>query len=120
MTFQNDDEEVHLPTALWVEAECAKLNVRGQGYYITQRGNHYSGVILVKVFNRLEHTCTAYIQQRDLDNKLGWDSVLGEGAFGESDIDQYIRSACEMDPDLWVIEVEDRQGRHFLGDQIVA
>ena len=106
MAFQDDEEDVRLPTALWVEAECAKLNARGQGYYITQRGNHYSGVILVKVFNRLDLTCIAYIQQRDLDNKLGWDAALGEGAFSESEVDQYIHSACSIDPDLWVVEVE--------------
>ena len=27
---------------------------------------------------------------------------------------------AEFDNDLWVVEVEDREGRHFLGDDLIA
>ena len=42
-----------------------------------------------------------------------WDA-LAEGA--EMDVDASIRRQREFDPDLWVIEVEDRQGRHLLDE----
>jgi hypothetical protein len=38
--------------------------------------------------------------------------VLAEGK--ERDVDATIARQRDFDPDLWVIEVEDREGRHLL------
>ena len=35
----------------------------------------------------------------------------------EADVDTAITKQRSFDPDLWVIEVEDRQGRHLLGEE---
>ncbi|MEC9311850.1 MAG: DUF1491 family protein, partial [Pseudomonadota bacterium] len=40
--------------------------------------------------------------------------LLAEGP--EADVDASVRRQGEFDPDLWVIEVEDRQGRHLLDE----
>jgi hypothetical protein len=33
-------------------------------------------------------------------------------------VDDYVRRAKARDSDLWVIEIEDRQGRHFLTEDV--
>ena len=38
----------------------------------------------------------------------------------ESEADSWLMRQREFDADMWVIEVEDRQGRHFLDDFIRA
>jgi hypothetical protein len=46
-----------------------------------------------------------------MDGTRPWD-VLAQGA--ERDVDTAIGNQRRFDPDLWVIEVEDRRGRHLL------
>lgn len=96
-----------LPTALLVEATLKPLNDNGIFYYITNKGNHASGVILLKL-NGLDKGCKLLIQERDWDGNLGWANVLDEEVLEEQKADDYIRRAIDRDPDLWVIEIEDQ------------
>lgn len=95
-----------LPTGLWVDATLRPLNDRGIFYYITNRGNEYSGVILLKL-NGLQGQCVLLIQQRDFEGNLGWIHATGEEQLEEKTADAYIERALSRDPDLWVIEIED-------------
>lgn len=117
--FISSSPDPALPTGLWVEAECAKLNANGQGYYIAHRGNYASGVVMVKVYDRLQRQCMLYIQQRDLDGVLGWARVLGTEPLAEGEVDRYIQRALSTDPDLWVIDIEaDTPDNPFEGQII--
>lgn len=101
------DEEPRLPVHLWIDAQLRPLNDRGVFYTIPQRGERNSGVILLKL-NGLEGLCRLLIQQRDLEGKMGWMDALGKERVDESEADAYIARAAARDPDLWVIEIEDR------------
>ena len=101
-----DDDR--LPTHLFVDAHLKRLDQQAKFYYILQRGDRNSGIILLKL-NGLENGCKLLIQQRDLDGILGWDNALANDMPPESEIDAYIERSKNRDPDLWVIEVEDRE-----------
>ena len=36
----------------------------------------------------------------------------------EPDLDRYIERAIRIDPDIWVVEIDDREGRHFLTEPV--
>ncbi|HXY90489.1 MAG TPA: DUF1491 family protein, partial [Xanthobacteraceae bacterium] len=41
-------------------------------------------------------------------------SCLKGGFVGDGDVESRIAREIEFDPDLWLVEVEDRKGRDFL------
>jgi hypothetical protein len=81
--------------------------------FVVQRGDSTAGAVLVKL-NTLDGKARCY--QRSFDLMTGerkW-MVLVEG--DEAEVDASIVKQRGFDPDLWVIEVEDRQGRHLLDE----
>lgn len=100
------EEQGRLPVHLLIDAALMPLNGRGIFYYIKQRGEKNSGMILLKL-NGLKGVCKLMQQQRNFDGDLEWMNVLREDDVAEADADAYINRAMSRDPDLWVIEVED-------------
>lgn len=112
------EEEGRLPVHLWIDAQLRLLNDRGIFYTIPQRGERNSGVILLKL-DGLEGACRLLIQQRDLDGKMGWMDALSMERVEVAEADAYIARAVSLDPDLWVIEIEDRNmDNPFEGEMI--
>lgn len=95
-----------LPTAVWVEAVLANVTAQGLYYYIPNRGDQSTGLILLKL-NALSGSCRLLTQQRNFDGDLVWVNALPDEAPNEQDADAYIERAIKYDPDLWVIEIED-------------
>ena len=72
------------------------------------------GAVLVKL-NTLDGYAVLYQRSFDLmSDKRVW-AELASGA--ETDVDAAIFRQRGFDPDLWVIEVEDRAGRHLLHEE---
>ncbi|HEU4839254.1 MAG TPA: DUF1491 family protein [Micavibrio sp.] len=100
-------EETRIPTHLWVEAEVRRLSGEGFGVYVAARGDKTGGMVLQKISD-MSGNCRLRGQQRDLLGKLVWIDILHDEIVPESEADAYIRRAVERDPDLWVVEIEDR------------
>lgn len=108
-----DQTEQRIPTHLWLEAEIRRLSADGCGVYVVNRGDKAGGVVLQKISD-LSGQCKLLIQQRDLLGKLVWINALQEDVVEEKEADAYARRAIERDPDLWVVEIEDRTLRAAL------
>ncbi len=81
------------------------------------RGDATAGAVLVKC-NTLDGRAVALRRRTDL---LRGNRVWMELASGpEADVDAAIARQRGFDPDLWVIEVEDRAGRHLLDEDGLA
>jgi len=108
---------VHRLTAeFWIQAYLRRLSLANIPAFITSKGDATAGAILVKQ-TRLDGTAKAFQRSYDLDGNRIW-VVLAEGA--EQDVDVALTKQCSFDPDLWIVEVEDRDGRHLLDEDGLA
>lgn len=97
-----------IPTSLFVEGHLATLSSEAIPYYFIQKGNASSGLILVKISN-MKGSTRLLMQQRDFNqDSLVWAPALNEEVVEETDADAYIKRAISRDPDLWVLEIEDK------------
>jgi hypothetical protein len=102
-----------LAASFWVAAYRRRLDLHGIACFVTAHGDDDAGAVLVKV-NTLDGR--AAVRQRSFDLATGeriW-ALLTEGP--EAECDAAIARQRGFDPDLWVLEVEDREGRHLLGE----
>jgi len=84
-----------------------------------RRGDPERGTVLLKV-NQIEAGCRILAQARGLDGQLGWLAALGGKPVPEAEADAYVARAIKRDPDLWVIEIEDRSGRNPFDGKLIA
>ena len=102
-----------LTADFWVHAYLARLRLADIPAFVTSHGDDTSGAVLVKL-NTLDGRAQAFHRTFDLmTGARKWD-LLAEGP--ERDVDGSIAKQRSFDPDLWVIEVEDRLGRHLLDE----
>ena len=102
-----------LTSEIWVAAYLTRLRLATTPAFVVQKGDRTAGAVMVKL-NTLNGKATCF--QRSFDLMTGdrrW-IVLSEG--DEAVVDESIRKQKSFDPDLWVIEVEDKTGRHLLDE----
>ena len=106
-----------LTAEFWVRAYLARLRQAAIPAYIAARGDATAGAVVVKCAT-LDGQARAF--QRSFDLMTGarrW-VVLAEGA--ESEVDAVLSRQRARDPDLWIVELEDRRGRHLLEEDGLA
>ena len=101
----------------WVKAYLKRLELAGIPAFVTAHGDATAGAVLVKQAP-LDGTACAYQRSFDLVSAHRAWVILAQG--DEATVDAAIARQRQFDPDLWVIEVEDRAGRHLLEQEGLA
>ena len=109
--------EPRLKTDIWVKALIRRCSAEAVSAAVVRHGDDTSGSTLVKV-NRLNGSAYVLTPARQVSGEGIWIRGTGPEDVSEADADGYIARAISFDPDLWVIEIEDREGRHFLLDKV--
>ena len=95
----------------WVQAYIATLGQEAIPVYVRQHGDDHAGSVQVKV-STLDGNAALYVRRYDFErDEMIWEPVASGG---EAEIDDQIARECARDRDLWVLEIEDARGRHFL------
>jgi hypothetical protein len=110
---------MRLKTALWVAAYLRRCQVEGLFAVVRRRGAEEAGAVFVRV-SRLDGTSDLFgpAPQSAFDVTAGAarafvPSLATQSASDEA-VEAYLARQLKFDPDAWIIEVEDREGRNFL------
>ena len=106
-----------LSARFWIDAYLARLEQATIPAFITAHGDDTGGAVLVKL-NTLDGQARLFQRAFDLQSGARQWTVLAEGC--ERAVDEAVARQRGFDPDLWVIEVEDRAGRHLLDEDGLA
>jgi hypothetical protein len=106
-----------LISAIQVKAIIRRAEVAGAHAFLVRRGQEEAGALLLKL-SRLDGSFMVLNQARRGDGELVWTRPLGESA-DESTVNAYLEKQLRFDPDLWILEIEDSQGRAFVDDPVV-
>jgi len=111
---------MRLKSEIWVKAYIRRCMVEGVPAVVVNRGDEDAGVILIKV-THLDGLADLYgPAPAGLVDRFDREWVPVRRAVAESEIDALIARERNMDRDIWVVEIEDRAGRHFLDDWLSA
>jgi hypothetical protein len=105
-----------LSTDIWVAALFRRAELAGAYPTVIRKGDARAGAVLVKVLNRPQGTARLYAEATRGDGERVWmQPALTDQ---EPDLDSYVERAVRVDPDVWVVEIDDRHGRHFLTEPV--
>lgn len=106
-----------LKSGIWVSALVRRANGAGAFAAVRRRGAEEAGAVFVKVA-RLDGTAALYapalpslMESEPGERRFTVRVPVGEP---ESAAEERMRREISYDPDLWFVEIEDREGRCFL------
>jgi hypothetical protein len=114
---------MRLRAEFWVKAYLRRCAIEGASAVVVRHGDDDAGAIFIKV-DRLDGTCHLFgpapagLDGAESDRR--WIALLSPGGNEIAKADAFLEREARFDSDLWLIEVEDRKGRHFLDDSIVT
>jgi len=106
-----------LISAIQVKAVIRRAELAGAHAFLVRRGQQEAGALFLKL-SRLDGTFTVLNQARRGDGELVWTKPLGDSS-DESAVNAYLDKQLRFDPDIWILEIEDAQGRAFVDDPVV-
>lgn len=106
-----------LKAGIFVRALIRKVQVEGASAFILRAGAEEAGAIVLKIA-RLDGTVLVLNQARNGKGELVWARPLG-GWTDETRASQWCDKQVKFDPDLWILEIEDKLGRPFVEEPVL-
>jgi hypothetical protein len=106
-----------LKAGIFVRALIRRVQVAGACAFVVRSGMEEAGAIILKIA-KLDGQVLVLNQARDAKGELVWARPLG-GWSDEARANGWCAKQISFDPDLWIVEIEDREGRAFVDEAIV-
>lgn len=109
---------MRLKSNIWVSAYLRRCQTEGVFGAVRRRGAEEAGAVFVKV-SLLDGNAMLYVPapQTSYDDGRPVDRFfvpLAPQPMPERAVEERLTKEIRFDPDAWIVETEDRAGRHFL------
>lgn len=110
---------MRLKTGLWVAAYLRRCQVEGVFAVVRRRGAEEAGAIFVRI-SRLDGTSDSFgpAPQSAFDaaqaTARAFTPSFAVQPTPDAAVEAYLAREVKFDPDVWIVEVDDRAGRNFL------
>lgn len=109
---------MRLKSAIWVAAYLRRCQTEGIFGAVRRRGAEEAGAVFVKIA-LLDGTAllytpapqTAYDDSHPVDRAF---TPASPKPVAEQAVEERLMKEMQFDPDVWIVEIEDKAGRHFL------
>tara|TARA_R110002110_G_scaffold7200_9_gene36528 strand:+ start:708 stop:1046 length:339 start_codon:yes stop_codon:yes gene_type:complete len=110
--------EPRLKTSLWISAQIRLCDLSFTPAVVARRGDSDAGQVMV-LRNLLDGTFELFARTTDMDGAPAWRRASGPDPVDYEAASKLIAREAEFDPDIWVLEVEDRDGKYELDAPLV-
>lgn len=111
------EPEARLPTGLWVSALQRRVEAAGAFFMVLRRGDAERGDVLVSVLGGTRRV-QLFGRELQMDGTRPFADLLKEGT--EQELTERVGRAVDRDPDVWLVEIDDPEGRHFLTEMVIS
>ena len=107
---------MRLKSGIWIAAYLRRCQIEGAAGVLRRRGAEEAGAIFIKV-SRLDGTADLFgpapqsVFDEARPSERAFIPALKNLPAPEADVESYLTRQLRFDPDLWVVEVEDRAGQ---------
>lgn len=109
---------MRLKTSIWVAAYLRRCQTAGLFGAVRRRGAEEAGAVLVKIalmngnaMLYMPAPQTVYDDSRPVERLF---VPLSPQPIAEQAVEERLTKEIRFDPDTWIVEIEDKEGRHFL------
>jgi hypothetical protein len=113
---------MRLKSEIWVKAYLRRCTVNGATGVVARHGDDDAGAIFIKIV-RADRTAAVFspapagLDDADVDRR--WVSRFEKVFVPEAEAEVLLKREASFDSDVWIVEIEDREGRHFLGEELM-
>ena len=113
---------MRLKSEIWVKAYLRRCASQGAAGVVVRHGDDDAGAIFIKILRHdgmaaVFAPAPAGLDDADVDRR--WVKTFTQGFVAEGEAQAMLDREARFDSDVWIVEIEDREGRDFLGDDLL-
>lgn len=104
-------DEPRIKASIWISAQVRMCGLQALPAVVRRRGDPDAGSILIRL-DRLNGYSVLLSQSRDAEGNRVWLMAGSSEPMPDADAENYIQRRIKTDPDIWVLEIEDRDNQY--------
>jgi hypothetical protein len=111
-------EHDRLKSGIWIQAQVRLCGINNLAAYVAKKGDADAGAIFLRL-NKLDGSNFIYSQTRAMSGQIAWSSAGDGEPMDDLAAHEYLEKQQKYDPDLWILEIEDPDGKYEFDGQIL-